>query len=313
MDCISVDDDASAGVCANCGKGSGGEGGTIKLKNCAACHLVKYCSVDCQKAHRKRHKSACKKRAAELKDEQLYSQGHERPEGDFCPICTLAIPLQMDEHSGFSACCMKRLCNGCNVASQARGMDECLFCRTPFPDSAAKMLALARTRVEKKDPVAINFLAVTYRDGKLGLQKSERKAVELWREAAELGSIEALHFLGYAFYEGKGVKVDKTKGVEFYKKAAMQGNVESRHNLGCHEGENGNYDRAVKHLSISSKMGFPDSLEKIKALFMAGIVTKEQYAQTLRGYQGAVEEMKSHDRDAANEIRKHGILYKWQT
>ncbi|EJK77700.1 hypothetical protein THAOC_00451, partial [Thalassiosira oceanica] len=77
------------GVCANCGK-QGSD--TVKLKNCTACRLVKYCGVDCQRAHRKQHKKACKQRAAELKDEQLYSQGHERPEGDFCPICTLPIP-----------------------------------------------------------------------------------------------------------------------------------------------------------------------------------------------------------------------------
>ena len=70
-----------------------------KLKNCTAYRLVKYCGVDCQKAHRKQHKKACKQRAAELKDERLYSQGHERPEGDFCPICTLLIPLRMDDHS----------------------------------------------------------------------------------------------------------------------------------------------------------------------------------------------------------------------
>ena len=71
-------------TCANCGKHGSN---TVKLKSCTACRLVKYCGVDCQKAHRKQHKKACKQRAAELKDEQLYSQGHERPEGDFCPIC----------------------------------------------------------------------------------------------------------------------------------------------------------------------------------------------------------------------------------
>ena len=58
-------------ACANCGTKSSD---AVKLKNCTACHLVKYCSVDCQKSHRKQHKGACKKRAAELKDEQLYSQ-----------------------------------------------------------------------------------------------------------------------------------------------------------------------------------------------------------------------------------------------
>ena len=42
------------------------------------------------------HKKACKQRAAELEDERLYSQGHERPEWDICPICTLPIPLPTD-------------------------------------------------------------------------------------------------------------------------------------------------------------------------------------------------------------------------
>ena len=66
----------AAAVCANCGKHGDGEGGVVKLKNCTACLLVKYCSVDCQKAHRKHHKKACRQRVAELKDEQLFSQGH---------------------------------------------------------------------------------------------------------------------------------------------------------------------------------------------------------------------------------------------
>ena len=123
MSCIAVDGDSSA-VCANCGKGSRADGGdgTVKLEDCAACGLVKYCGVECQRAHRKQHKKACKQRAAELKDEQLYSQGHERHEGDFCPLCTLPIPLHINEHSVFKVCCMKRICNGCAVAAQKRGM-----------------------------------------------------------------------------------------------------------------------------------------------------------------------------------------------
>ena len=35
---------------------------------------------------------------------------------------------------------------------------------------------------------------------------------------------------------------------------------------------------------------------------MAGIATKEQYVQALKGYQDAVEEMKSHDRDSVKAI-----------
>ena len=64
MSCTAVGD-GQAGVCANCGRSSDGEGGLFKLKNCTACRLVKYCGVECQKAHRKIHKKACKKRSAE--------------------------------------------------------------------------------------------------------------------------------------------------------------------------------------------------------------------------------------------------------
>mmetsp|Transcript_35192 Transcript_35192/g.80394 ORF Transcript_35192/g.80394 Transcript_35192/m.80394 type:complete len:376 (+) Transcript_35192:147-1274(+) len=57
-----VDEPETLDCCANCGK-KAGDGN--KLKNCTACYLVKYCSVDCQKAHRKIHKTVCLEKAAE--------------------------------------------------------------------------------------------------------------------------------------------------------------------------------------------------------------------------------------------------------
>ncbi|EJK55430.1 hypothetical protein THAOC_24839 [Thalassiosira oceanica] len=257
MRCVPCEGDGDE-TCANCGKlGSD----AVKLKNCTACRLVKYCGVDCQRAHRKKHKKACKQRVAELKDEQLYSQGHERPEGDFCPICTL-----------------------------------------PIPRNSSDALARIQKRVAKKDPAAIYFLAQKYFFGRLGLQKDMRKAVELFTEAAELGSIGALFNLGLSYFHGEGVQQDNAKAAHFWTKAAMQGHVESRYNLGFLEGKKGNHDRAVRHWLISAKMGEECSLESIKEAFMAGLATKEQYAEALKGYQDAVEEMKSHDRDEAKAL-----------
>eukprot|EP00986_Skeletonema_menzelii_P020931 scaffold32715_cov160-Skeletonema_menzelii.AAC.1 len=46
----------------------------VKLKDCSACHLVKYCSVKCQRDHRPQHKRGCKKRVAELRDELLFAR-----------------------------------------------------------------------------------------------------------------------------------------------------------------------------------------------------------------------------------------------
>ena len=311
MSCIAVGD--SVDVCANCGKGShaDGEDGTIKLEDCTACGLVKYCGVDCQRAHRKQHKKACKKRAAELKDEQLYSQGLERPEGDFCPICTLPIPLPIQKHSVFNVCCMKRICDGCNIAAQKRGMVDCAFCRTPLKDNDADMLKMARARVAKKDPAAIYMLGQKYFYGGLGLRKNMRKAVELWTEAAALGSIEALYCLGTAYDIGNGVQEDKVKAVQFWTEAAMQGHVESRYDLGFHDleqfSEERNY-RAVKHFLISAKLGHSKSVEAIKQMFMGRVATKDHYAQALRGYQDATEEMKSPQRDEAKALFEQSRL-----
>ncbi|EJK52236.1 hypothetical protein THAOC_28513, partial [Thalassiosira oceanica] len=69
MSCfVPVADDDNE-VCANCGTAASD---SVKLRDCAACRLVKYCGVDCQRAHRKQHKKVCKQRVAELKDEELY-------------------------------------------------------------------------------------------------------------------------------------------------------------------------------------------------------------------------------------------------
>ncbi|EJK65128.1 hypothetical protein THAOC_14055 [Thalassiosira oceanica] len=256
MSCVPVDRKSETGeACANCGK-DGSD--TVKLKNCTACRIVKYCGVDCQRAHRKQHKRTCKQRAAELKDEELYGQGHERLEGDFCPICTLPIPLPMDKHSGFNTCCMKTICHGCALAASKRGMGDCPFCRTPLPANDAEnteILAMVRARVAKKDPVAINHLGEKYFFGQLGLQKDVSRAIALWTKAAELGSVKALYNLGVAYNTGEGVQQDTVKAVEFYEKAAMQGSADARHNLGCCEVRMGNSDRAVRHFLISAKMG----------------------------------------------------------
>ncbi|EJK53126.1 hypothetical protein THAOC_27495, partial [Thalassiosira oceanica] len=119
----------------------------------------------------------------------------------------------------------------------------------------------------------------------------------------ELGSVQAHFSLGNADYEGEGVQEEKAKAIQLWTKAAMQGHAESRHNLGCIEKEEkGNHDRAVRHFLISAKVGYKTSLEVVKRMFMGGVATKEQYAEALKGYQDAVEEMKSHDRDEAKRL-----------
>ena len=233
----------------------------------------------------------------------LMTSGHERPEGDWCPICFLLIELPVDQHSSMNVCCMTRVCDGCVLAARQRGIGHrCEFCRAPIPVDDASELEMIQKRVDKGDAEAINFLGQKYFHGLLGLAKDVPRAIELWTEAAELGSIDAHDYLGHMRYTGKVVREDKSRGIHHWKQAAMKGDVTSRHNLGDVENDNGNYEVAIQHWMISAKMGFELSLNDIKEMFKKGHATKAQYADALLGYRDAVEDTKSSQREEAKRL-----------
>ncbi|EJK54017.1 hypothetical protein THAOC_26434 [Thalassiosira oceanica] len=174
--------------------------------------------------------------------------------------------------------------------------------RTPHPSDEASALAMIQKRVRKRDSVAMYNLGSQYYYGGHGLPKDVPRAIELWIESAELGSVYAHHNLGIAYYYGEGVEEDKPRGIQHWQEAAMKGDVESRHNLGADEFSNGNCELAVQHWMISAKMGYDVSLNAIKKMFLRGQATKAQYAEALRGYGDAVEEMKSHQREEAKRL-----------
>ncbi|EJK61143.1 hypothetical protein THAOC_18413, partial [Thalassiosira oceanica] len=235
--------------------------------------------------------------------ERLLSEGHERAEGDRCPICFLFVGLPFEEHAQMNVCCMKTVCDGCELAARQQGIyDRCPFCRAPLPSDDASALAMIQKRVNKGDAEAIYHLGNQYFYGLLGFTKDVPRAIELWTQAAELGSLDALNDLGHMYYNGDGVQQDKPRGIRHWQQAAMKGNVLSRHGLGYNEYNNGNCELAVQHWMISAKLGYEKSLNAIKQMFMGGLATKAQYARALRGYGAAVEETKSHQREEATRL-----------
>ncbi|EJK72395.1 hypothetical protein THAOC_06077, partial [Thalassiosira oceanica] len=201
--------------------------------------------------------------AARRLQRALMLSGHDRPEGDRCPICFDLIELPVHKHSMRNACCMKRVCDGCIFATRQRGIDDsCPFCRTLLPrvgDNASK-LEMIQKRVHKGDAEATKLLGDRYYHGELDLTKDVPRSIELWTEAAELGSINAHYELGRIYYFGNGIEEDKPRGLQYWQQAAMKGLVESRHMLGAVEYNNGNHELAVQHFMISAKMGHGNSL-----------------------------------------------------
>jgi len=291
---IGIQDDKS--TCANCGK----EGNSDDMNICNRCKEVKYCNAACKKKHRSKHKKKCDRRVAELHDEQLFKE----IEPDECPICML--PLSSADQATVGSCCGKRICNGCRFAMlMSEEKDLCAFCRTPPPSSDEEIIKRTKKLMEKGNGEGFYLLAGYYARGMMGLPQDWNKTNELLLKAGELGCTEAYCNLGNSYRNGDGVQVDKKKSQHYYELAAMGGNVSARHNLGLLEGAAGNYHRAMKHWIIAARAGEKDSLEAVKkAGFMTGLVTKDEFANTLRAYQKWQNEMKSDERDKASKIKE---------
>ena len=112
-----------------------------------------------------------------------------------------------------------------------------------------------------------------------------------------------------AYILGNGVERDEKKAKYYYELAAIGGDATARDNLGIFEGRAGNMDRALKHLMIAVGLGYTDSLEKIKQMFMHGQVTKDDYAKALQAYQAYLGEIKSEQRDTAAALNEEYKYY----
>ena len=294
--------------CANCGKG---EEGSISLKSCTACKMVKYCSRECQIAHRPQHKKECRKRAAELHDEELFKQP---PPAEDCPICFQQLP-SLDNGYRYNSCCGKVICSGCIFApvydDQGNEVDnqKCPFCRTPFPVSDEEILERTMKRTESNDGQAFFNQGCWYNDGLHGLPQDYTKALELWHRAADCGYRQAYCCIGYAYEEGRGVERDKKKATHYYELAAIGRDVYARHNLGRQEGLASNFDRALKHWMIAVGGGSSNSLKDIQTMYSNGDITKEDYTKALQLYQTYLGEIKSAQRDKAAAAKEKYRYY----
>ena len=285
--------EAVKSFCASCGIAGGDD---VKLKDCSACKLVKYCGVKCQKEHRPQHKKDCKKRAAELRDELLFKQPESTHWGN-CPICCLPMPLDLNKTTFFE-CCSKMICQGCNRANKIREVTNslaksCPFCREPISSAVDR---LTMKRVEANDPVSI------WREGAKHYNKEDyHTAVEYWKKAAELGDVGAHYNLSCLYHEGLGVEKDVGKEIYHLEVATIGGHPDARCRLAGHELKNGNTERSVKHATIAATQGHDNAMKFLMGAFKMGIVRKEELDAALRAHHAAVNATKSPQREAAEK------------
>ena len=314
---ITADNIIDTGMsCAECGK----EGGA-SLKVCKSCMRTKYCNAACQLNHWATHKTACKERAAELREEALFKD--PQPKED-CSICFIPMPSKLiscislpdatissvpiydyamanEELANFDTChyyecCGKSMCRGCIHSFRESGnYDKCPFCNSNRADKTVEeQVEDNMKRVEANDPPSIFLLAYCCYKGLNGVQQDHANARELYARAAELGCSKAHNNLGDIYYE----RGDMKKAKFHVEAAAMAGHEMARYNVGTMEAESGNIERAMKHWAIAASAGYHKAMQHLITFFKKGFVSKESINSTLAAYNNSCAEMRSEARDA---------------
>jgi TPR repeat protein len=197
--------------------------------------------------------------------------------------------LQMQH---YYECCGKYVCGGCVHSFADSGNDDkCPYCKSDRRiNNDEKRAEELRKRIEVNDAVAMYVLGGYYNNGKYGLLQDQEKAMELWKQAAKLGSSHAHYSLGF-FEEERG---DLKKAKFHLEAAAIAGHEIARYHLGLMEGDAGNMDRALKHCIIAASAG---NYKAMQNLIVAG-VSRGLINSTLIAYNNSCAEMRSEARDA---------------
>ena len=100
---------------------------------------------------------------------------------------------------------------------------------------ATRAFSYFRRAAEKGSKNAMYSMGLAYLDG-IGVEQSERLAVDCFRKAVDKGHIEAMVELGVCYANGTGIKQNYSRAIEFYIRAANLGNDEAEFNLGlCYQ------------------------------------------------------------------------------
>ena len=170
----------------------------------------------------------------EEEDDKLFQ---DPPPKEDCEICFLPMLYSASGDTRlYQPCCGKVLCKGCMETSaeemrQGNMKRWCPYCRVPMPSTGEECMKRTKKRMKLNDAEAIYQMGLLYQDS------NRNKAITMWKQAVELGSINGHYNLACAYHSGQGVEEDMIKAEYHYKLAAIGGHEEARDKLGYIEGQ----------------------------------------------------------------------------
>ena len=140
---------------------------------------------------------------------------------------------------------------------------------------------------------AMNYIGSAYYWGN-GVPKNYYKAVEFYTKAAKNGNVTSMYNLGHCYLFGNGIKKDYFKAVYWFKKAAHSGNTSAMYNLGhCYKygkGISKDYFKAAIWNMKAAELGNTFAMNEIGNCYFFGTGLSKNYSKALEWYKKAAIE-----------------------
>lgn len=160
------------------------------------------------------------------------------------------------------------------------------------PEDARRAVREIALRADSGEPEAIYQLGSIYERGFDSIPKDSLKAIELYRLAADGGSLKAQNYLGYYLIKNGSGK-DAAEGLGWLEKAAMAGDSKAQSNIGfLLLGGNGveqDYEKAAYWLERAAAGGVPAASSMLGDLYKDGLGVARDSLQAEAHYYAALD------------------------
>lgn len=171
------------------------------------------------------------------------------------------------------------------------------------------VLETLRPLAERGEASAQTLLGYMHRTG-LGVERSDREAVEWYNKAAEQDDANAQYLLGYMHQRGFGVPQYSAQALQWYRKAAGQGIAAARLGLGAMydaaQGVPRDHDEALTHFFSAAESGLAGAQHRLAVAYEKGDGVPSDFDEALKWYRLAAAQNFARSQHALGEMYSQG-------
>ena len=149
------------------------------------------------------------------------------------------------------------------------------------------------TEAKKGNLEAIHKIGLAYHNGK-GVSKNYKEALKWYRKAADSRYAKSEYNIGVMYYNGEGVSKNYKEALKWYTKAANQGDEYAQFNLGVMyargEGAVKNYLEAMKLFKKSANKNFANAQHSLGIMYEKGEGVSPNIKEAVKWYKTAAEQ-----------------------